>query len=319
MFLSFEKACEAFRFRKQVDNCSPRTIAWYDEKLANPGRFLRSKYPAKPLDRIYLNDIGRDDILEFIASLQGRETLYEHANREPVHRKLSPYTVHSNYRAACTFFRWALADKLIASNPMEGLKRPQVPKAIKDRFSESDLERMLKSCEEGQATLQVRNRALVLFLLDTGVRASELCALTPECIDGKRVHVIAGKGAKDRTVFLGIRAQQALFTYVNLGYRPAPKRENRLFLTQGGRPLNKTSLGHILTGIGDRAGVHPCNAHRFRHSCARYAIRNGMDLSSLQAMLGHESLSTTNMYLKAEREDVEHAHERCSPVDRLGL
>jgi integrase/recombinase XerD len=86
-----------------------------------------------------------------------------------------------------------------------------------------------------------------------------------------------------------------------------------------GDPIAPAELGRILRVLGNRAGVPHCDPHRFRHTAARLFIRNGGDAFALQRLLGHEGLETTRRYVEHEREDVERAHQRASPVDRWGL
>jgi site-specific recombinase XerD len=317
--LSFSKALQGFRFSNQIRNLSPRTIAWYDFELAAFERFLLTRFPSKSADSLNLQEIRREDLEAFVSSLQECETQYQHHTyRAPIAKKLSPFTVKTRVRAIHRLFTWANREKFIESNPMNDVPIPKVPKSFKARYSEDEIRRLLKACE-GHKPLDVRNRAIILFLLDTGLRASELCALTLDRVDEqfRRAH-ITGKGLKDRFVPLGAKTRAELWRYVNVA-RPAPKGTNVLFLTAYGRPLNANKLAHILRAIGKRAGIEHVGAHRFRHTSARLFLRNGGDVASLQLMLGHSDLSTTNVYAKMETEDLERTHERASPVDRLGL
>ena len=318
--LSFQKAWQGFKLHAQIANHSPRTISWYDDNLAAFQRYLLAKYPQQDADHLLISDITRDDVQQYIASLQERETVYEnHKFRAPIGRKLSPYTIHGHVRALSHFFHWLLSEKLIETSPMDGVPRPKVPKSIKDRLSESDIKKLLKVCDECREPLAARNRALILFLLDTGVRASELCGLTVDRLDEqfRRAH-ITGKGLKDRFVPLGARTREAMWSYVHV-YRPAARQTNAVFLTAYGRPLDKDKLAHILRALGKRADVMPCNPHKFRHTAARLYLRNGGDVLTLQQLLGHETLEVTRIYAQIEREDLERTHERVSPVDRMGL
>jgi integrase/recombinase XerD len=317
--LSFSKALQGFKFSNQIRNLSPRTITWYDFELAAFEKFLLTRFPGKNAASLNLQEISRADVEAFISSLQERETQYtNHTYRAPIAKKLSAFTVKTRVRALHRLFTWATREKFITGNPMDEIAMPKVPKSFKPRFSEDEIRRLLKTCE-GHKPLDVRNRAVILFLLDTGIRASELCTLTLDRVDEQfgRAH-ITGKGMKDRYVVCGARTRQALWEYVNV-CRPAPKDTNALFLTAYGRPLNANKLQHILRAIGKRAGVVPTGPHRFRHTSARLYLRNGGDVASLQLMLGHSDLSTTSVYSRMETEDLEKTHARVSPVDRLGL
>ncbi len=315
--VTLSKARQGFKFHTQTANRAKLTIEWYDQRLAEFENFLLSKYSAQTrlLERIEANDIR-----EFIAGLQSRETLYlDHDHRKPIQRKLSPFTVHGYVRTLAAFFHWAIRERLLERNPMENIPRPKLPKSIKPRFEKEDLEKLLKACSQYPQYLAARNRAILLLLLDTGLRASELCGLTLDRLDPemRRAHV-TGKGMKDRFVPIGARVRKVLWDYINL-HRKSTVPTNVVFLTRHNKPLNSESLAHLLGKVGKRAGVQGCHPHRFRHTAARLYLRNGGDVMSLQQILGHEDLATTRIYVQLEREDVEKIHERASPVDRMGL
>jgi site-specific recombinase XerD len=166
-----------------------------------------------------------------------------------------------------------------------------------------------------------RAKALVLFLLDTGARASETSNITLRDVTWTNGKVsVTGKGNKERYVYVGQRALSALWLYVK-EERPKPARVNdeHLFLTRDGYPLNRHSLRGIIRRLAGRAGIraHP---HQFRHCSAVEHLRHGMDLVSLQQLLGHESIEVTRGYLDAlNDEDVEERARRTSPVDNWRL
>jgi integrase/recombinase XerD len=309
------KAREGFLFHQQIGNYSPATLEWYAERLGALERFLSETAPAPQVEAITRNDLER-----FIAFLQSRESLWgTDRYHKPQNKKLSAFTVHGYVRALSAFFRWARQEQLISTNPMDGIRRPKLPKSIKPRFTEQEIKQLLDACNGGHPALAARNRAIILLLLDAGLRAGELCTLTMDRLDAgmRRAH-LTGKGLKDRYAPIGARTRQALWQYINR-YRPAPKEGDYVFLTLRGGPLDPNKLAHVLTKLGNRAGVKPCNPHRFRHTMARLYLRNGGDVFTLQQILGHEDLATTRIYVQLEREDVEETHERASPVDRLGL
>jgi integrase/recombinase XerD len=176
-----------------------------------------------------------------------------------------------------------------------------------------------------QKSLQLRDRALILFLLDTGVRASELCDLTVADVDlatgtarvrGKG-HLNAGAG-KLRLVRLGKRTRHALWLYLAdravLATADAP-----VFATRAGETWNRIHLRTHLHRLGLRADVARCYPHRFRHTFALNYLRNGGDIYTLQQQLGHSSLEMVRRYLALAQADAEAAHRRASPVDHWRL
>jgi len=164
-----------------------------------------------------------------------------------------------------------------------------------------------------------RNRAIILLMLDTGVRASELCDLKIEDVDNKtnRIHVRLGKGMKERHLPFSPRTGQMIWRY--LASRKNTEPTDYLFVGRFNRPMSRTKLAEMFAGIGKRAGVSNVHPHRFRHTFAIQYLRNGGNAYTLQAMLGHSSLETVKIYLKLADVDLDNVHRRASPVDNWRL
>jgi integrase/recombinase XerD len=170
-----------------------------------------------------------------------------------------------------------------------------------------------------------RDRALILVLLDTGLRASELCALTVGDVDLKSGQVVVkhgeaggAKGGKGRVVYLGKAARRALWRY--LATRDDGKNPDRpLFLGKLQRQINKRVLRQLIARLGEKADVAHAHPQRFRHSFAITYLRSGGDLFTLQALLGHRTLEMVQHYAQIAQIDVEQAHRRASPVDNWRL
>lgn len=163
-----------------------------------------------------------------------------------------------------------------------------------------------------------RNRAVLLLLLDTGMRASELCQLRVNGVDNhnRRVHVM-GKGSKERSIPFSPRTGQTLWRY--LASRVDLRTNDPLIATMDGHDLNRARLLKMLVSIGKRAGVSDVHPHRFRHTFAIQYLRNGGDPYTLQALLGHSSLDMVKVYLRIAQIDIDTAHRRASPVDNWRL
>jgi len=163
-----------------------------------------------------------------------------------------------------------------------------------------------------------RDTALVLTLLDTGVRASELCGLTIGDLDTRTgaLQVRKGKGRKGRTVYIGPQARRALLRY--LMTRPDDPPSAALFPSLAtGRPLTRNALLLLCRRLGARAGVPDCHPHTFRRTFALESLRAGMDIIRLARLLGHSDLQTVRQYLALVESDLEQAHREHGPVDRL--
>jgi site-specific recombinase XerD len=168
-----------------------------------------------------------------------------------------------------------------------------------------------------------RDHTIILTLLDTAMRVSELCHLKPDDVwleDG--ILKVMGKGNKERLIPIGKHVQRLLWRYINR-YRPEPAGPNCnfLFLTRQGTPLTKDRVEKIITYYGKKAGISGvrCSPHTFRHTAAIKFLRNGGDVFSLQKMLGHASLDMTRRYCELANIDVKRAHTTASPVDNLSI
>ncbi len=164
-------------------------------------------------------------------------------------------------------------------------------------------------------------QAIIITLLNTGLRASEVCALTLNNVDLKsgRMKIRHGaeggaKGGKGRTVYLGKVARKAVWHYLaNREDGENPKAP--LFISAGDRPFTKDSLRVLITRLGDRAGVMKTYPHKFRHTFTITYLRSGGDLFTLQSLPGHGSLDMVRHYARTTEVDVEQVHRKASLAD----
>lgn len=182
-------------------------------------------------------------------------------------------------------------------------------------FTRAHVKALLEACE--QAADPERDTALVLVLLDTGVRASELCALTLADVDGATgsITVRRGKGAKARTVYIGARTRKALLRYLLTRASDPPTAP--LFPSHAGGPLTRNALLLLCRRLGARADVPHSHPHTFRRTCALESLRAGMDVVRLAALLGHSDLQTVRKYLALVEADLQAAHAEHGPVENL--
>ena len=222
----------------------------------------------------------------------------ERPGREP--RKLSQTTIARKLAAVRSFLREALGPECVPELALAGRRRRRLPHAPKP--GETDA---LIAAFTGREPLALRNRALFELVYSAGLRAQEAAGLALADVDfeQERVHV-RGKGGKERTVPLGEEAAYRLRRYLDEG-RPELARgaENRFFLSARGRPLDTSTLRRLLP-----------NPHRLRHAFATHLLEGGADLRTIQELLGHSSLSTTQIYSHVDgtrlRKVYDHAHPR---------
>ncbi len=243
------------------------------------------------------------------------------SRRGSVSGRLAPHTVHGYCRTLRTFAGWLADYTDLPANPLAKLRPGRLPKKDVQPLSEDEHRRIIESLDPRTAT-GLRNLALVTVLLDTGLRASELCHLRLDDLNlaTGEVRVLGGKGDKDRVVALGRRSREVVRRYVHVfrktGEFDAGPRAP-LFLSYRGRPLAREALARIVAQIGDRAGVSRLYPHRFRHTFGVTYLRAGGDVLTLQRILGHSTLVMVNHYLHLATSDVVARHQAHSPVDRL--
>jgi integrase/recombinase XerD len=223
----------------------------------------------------------------------------------------NPGGVHASYRTLRAFFNWLEFEEVLPPdwrNPIKKVKAPRVDLPPLDPISLEDVSLLLACSDE-------RDKAVFLFLLDTGVRANELCSINLEDMnlgDGSVV-VRKGKGRKPRVVFIGRKTRRAIRAY----FRTRHDNSAALFATKDGDRLNYMGLREILRRRSRDAGIIGATLHGFRRAFALGMLRNGADVFALQRLMGHSDLSVLRRYLAQTDDDTRLAHEKGSPVDSL--
>jgi integrase/recombinase XerD len=259
-------------------------------------------------------DAYRSDLLQFGAFLDRRQLVAVRATHGEIAAFLSELTVAASTRArkvAClrSFYRHLRREGVIEHDPTAELRGPPKPQRLPRVLTREQVARLLGQ-PQGTAPLALRDRALLEVMYACGLRASEAVGLELADIDLEEGLLCArGKGSKERIVPIGRQAAAALLAYCRSG-RPAligaraPAAQVRLFLNNRGAGLTRQGLYKIVQGHARRAGLQErMSPHTLRHSFATHLLAGGCDLRSLQEMLGHADLATTQLYthLSAER------------------
>jgi len=196
-------------------------------------------------------------------------------------------------------------------SPVRKVKAPKVSEQPLEPANLTDLRKMLDTCQKD--FFGIRDRAIILCLLDTGCRANEFVSLDLEDIDffSGAVRVKSGKGGKRRMVYLGQKARRALRVYLRQrdDQNPAP------WINDEGERLTYWGLRQIMRRRAERAGVKEPPLHSFRRAFAINMLRAGVDIYTLQELMGHTDLQVLRRYLKQDSSDLATAHRRGSPVD----
>lgn len=245
---------------------------------------------------------------------------------------LAPHTVRNHWIALSALWTWAENELAIPHILRNKVTVPRVPHNQIEPFSQDDLRRLLTACDTANAydrrwthnirstrPSALRDRALILILVDSGLRVSELCDLTLGDYDTSKgqLYVRRGKGDKPRIVFLGDTARKAIWRY--LATRPDAEAGDPLVASRTNNRMDRTSVRHILNRIGERAGVKDTHPHRFRHTFAINFLRNGANPIELQEILGHNTMETVRIYARIAEVDLQRAQKRASPADHWRL
>jgi integrase len=195
---------------------------------------------------------------------------------------------------------------------MDKVKMPKLPKKDMPVYSDDDIAHILAVCDSP------RDRAIVLFLIDSGVRSAELVALDVGDVDLRdgAVKVRQGKGQKDRTAYISSRTAKQLARY--LAGRGAVGPDDPLFLSKrGGKRLTRSGLGQLMKRLGKRSGVQPCTVHMTRRYFAVKSLESGMSVYHLMRVGGWGSLTAMRPYIALSKADVRRAAQAHSVVENL--
>lgn len=305
---TFSQAINGFTLHCGARHLSPKTISMYQWILT---KFL-DHLAGDPL----VQDIELTDIEDFLAS-----------------QDISSTSLHHYHAAIASFYTWATTRKppLAAEHLPRQIPAPkpethninpftieEVKALIRYAGKTADYTRPGKRSSAHTLPTSERNRAIILLLLDTGLRASELCSLTIADVDLQQRRItMMGKGRKIRTVKFSPRTGETLWKYLTT--RPNARAGDALITTLRGSPLDNGQLYQILRRIGKRAGVGDTHPHRFRHTFATEFLRNGGDPYTLQDLLGHSSMEMVRRYVHTSQIDIDEQHRRASPVDNWRL
>lgn len=320
--LTLSTAIDGFLLDLAARRLSPHTSADYTNSLRKLQAFLGGDPE--------LESITADQLRQFMADL---ETPRRPAGvtQRPL-RGLSKKQCLNIHTGLSAFYTWALRNRYIAMHHMRLITRPRPETRAIVPLTRAEVEALLRACERSRSYRRpgkrecdhtrptgVRDRAMILLLLDCGLRASELCSLRIADYDAKNRRVLAfGKGDKERSLPVSPATAKALWEYM-AAERKEARPDELLFLGVGGVPLTRSGLGQVLASLGERAGVANVHPHRFRHTFAINYLRNGGDAYALQISLGHESLEMVRTYLALASADLVTVHQRASPVEKWRL
>jgi len=264
-----------------------KTLAWYSFTLGKFIEWLARNGVSSP------EEISARDVRAYLAELVGRG--------------LQDSTVNNHARAIRTMLRFFHAEKYTPE--LIAFQMPTIAEKRLLCLSGADIKKLLEACQ------LPRDRALILLMVDTGLRRAEVCALNWDDVDisSGLVRVVRGKGGKARSVVVGVTTRRAL-----LGYRRSLTLTpvSPVFQTLDAKRLTASGLRSLLLRLGGRAGVQ-VTPHALRRTFATMSLRAGMNLLHLQGLLGHSTIEMTRRYVQMLDDDLLEAHREHGPIDFL--
>lgn len=317
---SLKSLVQGFVLTKQTEGKSPRTIEFYSDNLK---RFLWYANQNEWFDDIRM--ISEWEIREFLGYVANKTDRWGLSGNgsEPAKRKVTHTTVHHYYVVLANFFGWVVREGFIEDNPIEKIKVAKPKDKVIKPYTQEEIYKMLAVCERdyehNAKLLGSRNKAIILVLLDAGVRLSELIGMTLDDVNTSNGNIrVMGKGRKERIVRIGKVAQKALWRY--LMHRPDVD-QVELWLSEEGKQLKDTGVQAMIKRLKKRVGIKGGGSvHRFRHTFALNFLRVDKNVFNLQYLLGHSELEMVRRYTATLGvEDALKAHEKASPADVMGF
>jgi len=275
---------------------SSNTVSAYHRDLVKFDEFAKKR-------KLRLEAISRDDLVDFLAGLY--------------RQKLESKSVARHLVTLRNFFRFAQVQELIPADPSINLESPKIRRSLPGYLRLEEVERLLAQ-PDSKTALGLRDRAMLEVLYSTGLRVSELTGLRVMDMDTKVGCVrCIGKGDKERIVPVGKKALGMVDKYLR-DARPKLLGKTTgsmtLFVNRRGRQLSRVGVWKILSAYGRRAGLRTAlTPHMLRHSFATHLLERGADLRSVQLMLGHADISTTQIYTHVVEERLKQIYKAHHP------
>ncbi len=304
-----EAVAEFLRSLALEKNASEHTVKSYREDLTQALEFFRTKYEGQKLGP---TQITSRHLRAF--------TVWLHE------QGYAKTTIARRIAAVRTWFKFLCRQGLVAANPADGLRAPRQDKNLPHFLAEDAIDKLLQA-PPAHELMGLRDRAILEILYSAGLRVSELTGLNLADIDfDSGVATIRGKGKKERLAFFGSASLRALKNWLHARESvPADKgkKTEAVFLNKNGTRLTSRSVGRLLEKYLLQAGMDSrTSPHTLRHSCATHLLDRGADIRSVQELLGHSSLATTQIYTHVTtqrlKERYDQAHPRAKRMDSQG-
>ena len=312
-------------YHETIKGQSPRTISEYYLDLRMFFRFIklmRNDLPVhtrlddidiRDVDLDFVREIDTSDVFDFLSYLANDRT----ANPDSM---VPDYGISSASRARKlsalkSFYKYlTVRTKQLSENPVADLEYPKLRKSLPKYLTMEQSTALLRSVE-GQN--QVRDYAILMIFLNCGIRRSELVGLNISDVYEDRLRVV-GKGNKERFVYFGTPCRKAIDTYMAERNKKVLTDNRALFASRNGNRISVTAVHRLVEKALKQAGLDATqfSAHKLRHTAATMMLSGGVDVKTVQEVLGHENLNTTQIYTHIENTELKLAAE-ANPLSRL--
>ena len=285
---------EDFKLYLEIErNLSVHTITAYDKDVRTFLEWLGNRTP---------ENINRKELREYLTSLQNKN--------------YSKTTTARKIASIRTFYRYLYRERLIEANPVDHIKGPKRNHPLPKFFTDKEMDLILDSIET-KTPSGYRNRTVIETLYATGMRVSELCNLVFDNLNLEQNEItVFGKGGKERIVLISNRAKEYLENYLNNIRLEFVKEKNNkyIFLNAEGYRFQQQSVDNILKASAKKLKLQkPLSPHVLRHSFATKLLENGADLRVVQELLGHSSISNTQIYTHVSTQRLKTAYMKAHP------
>lgn len=291
-----EQAIEQFiTYLHNVKKTSANTELSYRRDLKKVILFLRSKGLTD------LVDIKKEDLEEYVASMKEQH--------------FATATVSRNIASMKAFFHFLCQEKLIGKDISESLKAPKIEKKMPEILTTEEVVRLLEQ-PSGDSPKEVRDKAMLELLYATGIRVTELITLKISEVNLPMSFIVCRDAHKERAIPFGMAAKNALIKYLTDAREQMveDKSSDILFANCSGSPMSRQGFWKLIKYYSKKAGITAdITPHTLRHSFAAHLVENGADLRSVQEMLGHSDISTTQIYANMNHNRIREVYAKAHP------
>lgn len=288
-----ERYIEAFSYYIDTRNYSSETIKKYRETASNFDKFINKDF----------SEITENDIIHYISFLK-------------TDKKLCPTTINTRLSALKSIFRYLYKSLMIPVNPFENIEHMKTEKKVIRILTETQQQMLIVAALNMSRKYKARNYMIVKIFLNCGLRLSEMEGLKIKNITlDENSLIVKGKGNKERKLFFNDCTKQAILDYME-NERPVSDSEY-LILSSRGTPLDKRTIEYVVSQALLKSGLagEGFTVHSLRHTCATMMMKNNVNPTIIQSVLGHKSLNTTQLYVHVDNNDIREVMTYEKPED----